>query len=193
MKRETNLANGHEIDPNNPITAAVLPLRADAMERAEQYARQIVAEVRAELKAANNDLEKCAPYPSGMNSSRAAYMGQLAKYQLFHKLCQCRASSRAMHEPNFADVNSNYVAKFVKEAREDAAYQYDAFIAKLIKKIGPVQTAVLQGNHVWGHSFLTVVTETGDMQIWKTQTIVNVSKLGKIFNQFPTRKVKANR
>jgi hypothetical protein len=25
---------------------------------------------------------------------------------------------------------------------------------------------------------------------WKTQTIVNTSKLGKVFNQFPTRRVK---
>lgn len=173
------------------IAKVVAPLKNDAMDKAEQFARAIIADVAKQLKEAGNDLEKCAPYPSSLNyGSRGEYMAKLAKYTLFHKLCRSRASSRSMHDPNFADMDSNYKAKYIKEAREDAAFQYEAFIIKLDKKVGPVSAALLEGNHVWGYSFLTVRIPSDAVQIWKTQHILNVSKLGKVFNQFPTRQVK---
>jgi hypothetical protein len=139
----------------NVIEAAVNPMKAEAMNRAEKEARAIIARVAADLEKAGNDLQICAPYPE------------------------------------FADMSAEKGEKFVQEARENAAFQYEAYVAKLNKKIGPAKSASLTGNHVWGYSFLTVVTESGETQIWKTQMIVNVSKLGKLFNQFPTRKVKA--
>jgi len=175
----------------NPIEEAVRPLKADAMDRAEKYARAVIADVAAQLKAADNDLEKCAPYPSSIGcGSRAEYMSKLAKYTLFRNLTTSRVSCRNMHDPNFADMNSNYKAKFIKEAREDAALQYEAYVIKLIKKIGQTTSATLEGNHVWAHSILRVVNVTGETQNWKTKMIINQSKLGKVFNQFPTRKVK---
>lgn len=172
----------------NVIEAVVMPLKIDAMERAEKYAREAITEARKELSAADNDIHKVAPYPSGASAN---FHGQLAKYRFFTAITKWRDNQRVgLNTPCFVDVDSNYVAKYVKEAREDAAFQYEAFVAKLNKKIGPAKTARLDGNHVWSHSFLHVVTESGDAQIWKTQTIMNQSKLGKIFPQFPTRKVK---
>ncbi len=193
MKEPTNMTakTDNLYDPTNPIAAAVLPLKEDAMKRAEEYAREIVAKVREDLKAAGNDLIVCAPYPSG-NQSRASYFMMESRYRLFASLCVWRKSSYMMHEPHFADVDSNRVAKFIKEARENAAFQYEAFILKLIAKIGPVYSAKLSGNHVWSFSFLTVEKASGiqTTEIWKTQQIINVSKLGKVFAQWPTRKVK---
>ncbi len=176
-------------DIANPIAAAVLPLRDEAMTRAEQYAREIVASVREQLKAAGNDLNVAAPYPHS-RMSRNEYMAKMHKYQLFSTLTKWREGSHRHHEPCFVDVDSNYVARFVKEAREDAAAQYDLFIMKLIAKIGDVETASLNGNHVWSYSFLTVSKARSVIEIWKTQQIMNVSKLGKVFAQWPTRKVK---
>ena len=176
----------------NVIEAVVMPLKTDAMNRAEQYARAIVADVRKELAAAGNDMNICAPYPSSLNyGSRAEYAAKLSKYKLFCSLCQSRQGSRRMNEPDLCDVNSNYVAKFVKEAREDAAFQYEAFVAKLNRKIGAAVHATLVGNHIWAESFLTVELPNGEKQIWKTKHILNRSKLGKVFNQFPSRIVKA--
>jgi hypothetical protein len=34
-----------------------------------------------------------------------------------------------------------------------------------------------------------VTTQEGEDQVWRTQMIVNVSVLGKLFNQWPTRQV----
>ena len=82
------------------------------------------------------------------------------------------------------------IDRFVAARKEQAAAEYDAFIAKLVKKIGPVVTAELDGNHVWSHSILTVVLKSGEQQRWKTQQITNISKYGKHFNQWPSRKMK---
>lgn len=92
--------------------------------------------------------------------------------------------------PDFVDVTDERVARYVKTAREDAAAQYEAFVAKLTVKIGAVETATLAGRGVWSHSILTVTKSDGARENWKTQMILNVSGLGKVFNQWPTRKVK---
>ena len=81
-------------------------------------------------------------------------------------------------------------AKFVDDTMRDAAAQYDAFIAKLIRKIGDFDSATLTGSHVWGYSILTV-TKGAATERWGTRQIVNQSVLGKLFNQWPSRKIKS--
>ena len=86
-------------------------------------------------------------------------------------------------------VSSKKVAKFIVDAQNEAARQYDLFVAKLVLKIGKAESATLEGNHVWDHSTLTVV-KAGNTERWNTKQIWNVSKLGKDFPQWPTRKLK---
>ncbi len=170
------------------IVNAVQPLKDKAISRAEQTARETAERVRKTLKEAGNDLHVCAPYPSG---SSFEYMVKLSTYNLFTRLCKWRKGSISHNEPCLADVDSNYVAKFVKDAKQDATIQYEAYVAKLVAKIGPVTAATLSDTQaIWFWSFLTVTTAAGQQQIWKTQCITNVSKLGKVFNQFPTQQVK---
>lgn len=159
----------------NAIEAAVLPLKKDAIERAKQYAAEVAAKIAAEL--AQHGLDVCAPYPQAWKAPTATtdqYRAAKRKYDLYRSLQTEKGR-----------------AAFIQAAQDNAAAQYDMFVAKLNSKIGPVVLATLEGNHVWSHSFLTVETAAGELQIWKTQTIINVSKLGTVFNQFPTRKVKA--
>lgn len=172
-----------------PVENAVAGLKADAQKKAEEYARKVIAYIEAELEKAGWDINVAAPFPNSMKCDRAEYVSQKAKYQMFHSVTTIRPNQYSMKAPRFVDMNPERVAKFVAEAREDAAAQYTAFVAKLVKKIGEHTTAELSGNHVWGHSILTVTTPAG-VQKWKTQTIINTSKLGKVFNQYPTRLVK---
>lgn len=172
----------------SPIRQAVEPLIADAQKWAEQITREHIAKAEQQLAAADWDLEKVAPYPSSRNS-RADFMAGERRYRFFRAFTTSRKSSRSMHDPNFCDPNPTAIEKIVKEAREDAAAKYEAFIAKLEQKVGAHTSAKLEGNHVWGWSFLTVQTPTG-VQIWKTQQITNVSVLGLYFPQWPSRKVK---
>lgn len=185
----TGFKLGLEEEIMNRIEQAVAPLKDAAIERAEIEAKKIVDKVNEQLTAANNDLQICAPYPRHNGGNVVKYQSEYRKYQLFHSLCRCRQGSHRPNDPCYADIDPEYVTKFIENSRSDAALQYDAFIAKLIAKIGSVREATLTGDHVWSFSILTVTKEDGAKENWKTQMIVNVSKLGKLFNQWPTRKV----
>ena len=118
-------------------------------------------------------------------------MAGLSKYKFFNNITEWRENQIVRpNSPCYAGVIDTKVEEYVADARKDAAAQYDSFIAKLNAKIGPATVARLEGNHVWSYSFLFVETASGS-QCWKTQMIINRSKLGKLFNQFPSRKVKA--
>jgi len=174
----------------NKIEKAVEPLRIDAMNEADKFARRQVEEVRKQLAAAENDLNKAAPHPRAWNLSRFEYMRMMQKRQLFGQVCKFREASYRINQPQFADVNEDQVATFVRHAREDASLQYEKYIAKLNNKIGPVTEAKLDGNYVWSLSYLKVTKADGTKETWKTKMIFNTSKLGKVFAQFPTRVVK---
>lgn len=175
----------------NPIETVVAPLKSDAMDRAEQFAREQVARIERELEANDWDREIVAPYPNSLRDGREEYKKKEARYRMVRFFTKATGSAvRRIHAPDPCEMNAERVELFVKQAREAAAAQYEAFVAKLIHKVGDVTEASLSGNHVWGHSILTVTKPDGTVERWKTQTIVNVSKLGTVFNQWPTRKVK---
>jgi hypothetical protein len=80
--------------------------------------------------------------------------------------------------------------QMIEEAKQGAEADYMAWVIKMTDKIGKtVQSAKMTGSP-WDHSMIDVVTEDGEEQRWKTQMIINVSKYGKPFNQFPTTQVK---
>jgi hypothetical protein len=112
-----------------------------------------------------------------------------AKHSLYHSLTQSVSYSPIYGASSVVKSDPERQRLFIKEARRNAAHQYESFICKLEDKIGSHSAATLDGSHVWGYSILTVTTPEG-VQRWKTQTIINMSKLDKLFNQYPTRKVK---
>lgn len=162
------------------IRTAVEPLKADAVQKAEDWAKNEVEEMWNELLENDLDIDKAAPYPKSCWD--CDYRKKSARHKRFS---YCFGTG--YRKP--AKKNEEMIERFVNGCKEDAASQYEKFIYKLESKCGEVDSALLEGNHVWGHSFLTV--ENGDeKQVWKTQMIINYSKHGKAFNQFPTRKVK---
>jgi hypothetical protein len=181
-----------------PVGVAVQPLRAVAMDNAEERARAVIAATAKDLAEANGDVQVTAPYPynSHMMARHDAEVAR-ARHSRFMALTSedpSKPSRHGMRDPIWRVMDEARGEKFVTEARDFAAGQYDAFVAKLNNKIGPHATAVLEGNHVWGESFLTVTFAADRMpETWKTQQIWNVSKLGKDFPQWPSRKLKVAR
>jgi hypothetical protein len=173
----------------NKIEKAVLPLKTDAIARAAQDAGALVAARLAKLEAAGWDLNEVAPKPSARNDSRESYLGKQRLRQAYEMIVGHYTDGwRDLAAPVYADEQK--IGRFIELCKEGAAAQYDAFVAKLVTKIGPVTKANLNGNHVWACSILKVITESGETQNWKTQQIVNCSKLGTLFNQWPTRKTR---
>lgn len=174
----------------NPIKTAVEPLKIDAITRAEQNERAYVETVRAGLAAAGNDIDVFAPRPEN-NMSREVYMLKQRRRGEIMGLCNTVSSPRNFHgkEPYIVKMCAEKIEKHITETKRRTALQYDAFVEKLVKKIGDTTEAIISGNHVWGYSFLTVTLPGSEVQKWKTQQIVNRSVLGLLFNQWPSRKV----
>ncbi len=168
-----------------PVAAAVAPIKADAIAHAETYATKTVARIRAELEEANWDIELVAPYP---RTYAHDYHGAKSRRLMFDAVTKWTVASHRPGTPLFVTMPDKLVENFIRQNKEAAAAQYDLFVMKLEGKVGAHTAARLEGNHVWGWSHLYVETEAGT-QVWKTQQILNVSKLGKVFPQWPSRKV----
>lgn len=178
----------------NPIELAVAPLRADAIERAKQDAEAMIERTRTELAAAGGDINKAAPYPrSSFGLSHQYYIDRF-RYNRFHAITIADESKGYQGNngtrPYFVVICPERCDRYIKKAQEEAAADYDAFVVKLVNKIGTVKDAKLTGNHVWSSSTLVVTLPTGEKQAWSTKQIINHSKHGRSFNQWPTRKLK---
>jgi hypothetical protein len=186
------------MNTTHPVYVAVMPLKSDAVARAERHAREVVADITKALADVDGRINAVAPRANSIRMGRKDFAVAQGKRRLYDSL------TRGLNDNKFVDgkfvdfrsadycveVDTDSVERFVKIARDEAAVEYDAFVLKLISKVGDVTAAELAGSHVWGHSVLTVVTAAGETQRWKTQMIVNVSVHGKLFNQFPTRMLK---
>lgn len=181
---------------STPIAQAVAPLKEDAVKHAEQEAKEYIARLTQKLEENGNDLNKVAPYPhNSFNMGREEYKTKLAKHDLYRSFTKARAGReygiyRDNNSPELVDICPVRVEKFIETAKDLAAAQYEAFVFKLVKKVGQTVDAALEGNHVWGYSFLRVTLSTGEKQVWKTQQIVNYSKYHLAFPQWPTRQIK---
>jgi hypothetical protein len=174
----------------HPVEIAIAPLKADAIADGEKRAVAVVARHRAGLEAVGMDQEQWAPYPCYRTMAGHSYFEANRKYRTCSALVEWTKPTLRPREPVIVRMVDAKIAKFVQDARDTAAQQYDMFVAKLVRKIGECESATLDGNHVWSHSVLTVGKAGGVVERWKTQQIINFSKLGLAFPQWPSRKVK---
>jgi hypothetical protein len=170
----------------NAIAIAVEPIKQASIDAAIEATHEVIAAYKERLEAANWDLDVAFPRPSH-NTSRATYMAMKARHDFASSLVRSTVSCRRRSEPNLVEWCEEGVARVVKNAADDAAFQYEAYVVKLIKKVGACDSAVMGFmNGVWYDSNLVVI-KGGAKEVWNTKCIVNRSVYGKVFNQFPTR------
>ena len=192
-----------QIAAREPVGRIVHPLKADAVKSAGDRARATIERVRADLEAHGWKLKDVAPYPRNSYDrparAKASLYGSLTKEDEVASRAWYDAAPEAEGEarreyfragrPEIVRMSERGCERHIATAEEVAAFEYDAFICKLVAKVGDCDDAALEGSHVWGHSILTV--RKGDtVERWKTQQIWNVSKLGNPYPQWPTRIVK---
>ena len=191
---------------SNCISPSVAPLRAASVElrnvykaaRAAEKAR--LAEVRAQraarakvvaehgkhrpdavanpLAAHNYDTLKSSPYLEGVRKEFvAAYVDTLERVFI---------SAQERLQPQYRALKFDSDKAFWAANEE-----FNAYLAKLalknVEKIISVDS--LTGN-LWNGSLLSVLLENQVVAVWETKCILNVSSLGKLFNQWPTRRIK---
>lgn len=133
------------------------------------------------LKAANWDLNVFAPAPN-YKMSTSAYQAAKRKRDYFMSLTD-EGDGKGIRKASAAKKK-----KFKEDNERNARADYMAWIHKMVEKIGrPVIKSKVTGNP-WTGSTLTVTTDDDKEQVWHTQMIINRSKYGTLFNQFPSRK-----
>lgn len=174
------------------VGAAIWPLKVAAVQHAEKAARKTIAEMTAKIKAANWNLDEVAPEGHYHNDPRHVYEAKRDERNHYYSVFDTKRESYAPGAKTIAVRSLTSERDYIGRAMERAADQYDLFVLKLVKKIGPdAVSATLEGNHVWEYSILTITMKDGSVQRWKTQQIMNRSKLGLWFPQWPSRQMNA--
>lgn len=175
-----------------PIKTAVAPMLDAALIRAEQEVRQDAAYILAHLAEHDNDIKSAYPHPEDKTDryqiETANEMRQRAREVTQRD--PKRQSAYGSKGSEYVVPNQAAIDSAVQKAKSHVTANYEAFVAKLNSKIGPVLEASAQGYDAWSSSLLTVKTVTGEIEKWRTNVIINRSSLGTLFNQWPTRKVK---
>ncbi|RYF12770.1 MAG: hypothetical protein EOO40_00400 [Deltaproteobacteria bacterium] len=189
---------------NHVIIQAVRPLLDAAVAQATAQATAFLAELKAAIDA-QPLLDILAPYPEYVSCHAPVLAQRTRTAKLEYRMLLERLTTE-LDDPNADDYSvpampttvvwskagaEKYMAKVVSKAE----HQYVAYALKLISKIecdgNVAQAAVLAGDErLWQLSVLTVTMQDGSVQRWQTKMIWNVSVLGNIFNQFPTRRLK---
>ena len=174
----------------NLIEEALKPMKVEAMRNAEVEARRTIARVHGLLEESCWNLDVVAPFPKS-TMDKASYRKALAKRSLFKSLTVAAQTSRSMTDPDFRKPSQELQHRFIVEAEQATAAEFDSFVTKLTAKIGECTSCQHSAGATWSFSILTITKPNGKVERWQTQQIINVSKLGKLFNQWPTRKLKA--
>src|SRR5579859_292486 len=177
----------------NPETVAVLNA-AMASIRAEYITRYVELELstlrhdRAELAKVGMDANIYAPYPHGA-MSRFDFRRVEALYYRVGSAFRCTATLLGPRDPKIVTEIPDAESKRRATATASANAVVDSYVHKLAGKIAKRAVSATTNGNIWDCALLTVNCYDGEVQTWKTQCILNTSCLGKLFNQWPTRRV----
>lgn len=175
------------------LAQALEPFRKASIDEASERARLIVWQVRDELAKHGGKLDEAAP--------NRADIGSLHKRQLFLRLATRVDKAAALSSRTAVyHVDPEAERRFIDQAEHAAEANFQAYVDKMRGKVkvpeataGPIKKAAAYSinlGSLWNGSTLTVWHDDGSSAEWRTKRIVNISVYGKLFNQWPTRRVK---
>lgn len=167
------------------IAQAVAPYKAQSQTAARARAEKMILEF-VELAEANDwDLQKFAPFPHSQMSKKA-YVEARKFYTFARHITTLTTTNHQYRAPEPCVLNQHGVDKFFETVESEAGQAFDDFVLKLETKVGEYDSAIIDHGSVWFDSTLEV-TKGDKKERWNTKCIINVSCLGKLFNQWPTR------
>ena len=181
------------VPEKSPVATAVAPLEKAAVTMRKRWIAARIRMVRRALEACGGDLhevvqahEAIIGYSLPRESRR-----EFARFAVDVTRPQAsRPVTYGRRDPLYVEICPDCVRRVLAKGEAEARAQYQAYVAKLDAKVGHCDTAELSGNAVWTFSVLTV--HKGDtVERWQTRMILNVSRRGLPFNQWPTRKLRA--
>ena len=189
------------IDAKNPVALAVEALREAAITRAAEYAQKRIDAIEEDLKKNGWDMTKACPSPYEHGIGYYDQQSRNRKQALYRSLTERvdAAAFRSSHprntDPDIVRMSKKGCVRFISDTKHQAAIQYDLFVLKLVKKVGAGVTHAKAEEQagIWGCSYLEITGDNETAETWKTQQIINYSKLGTPYNQWPTRLMKGRK
>lgn len=180
------------IAAQEPVGAALHTQKTEAIKAAAIDAATTIGSIQLRLEQAGWDINAVAPHAGSVWDHD--YREKRARRNFVESLTADVKDGYhryAKGEPRIVRMSDEGIERFIRHAEEDAALQYDAFICKMVRKIGEgAVDAEIEGNHIWSWSILVVTLADGTTERWKTQQIWNTSIHGLRFPQWPSRKLK---
>jgi hypothetical protein len=171
----------------NPIITVLNANLEELLHVVDTNYRAYLQTIIDRVVACDSNIDKAFPSPSANLSHNEYHAKSVLRYlaKEIHILPPVHPS----HLPLLSEgVDQNGVDFLVKRHQKDTIERYEQYVNKLINKVGDCDSATVTGD-LWNYSILTI-TKGAVVERWKTSMILNVSKNGKVFNQFPTRKIK---
>lgn len=193
LKEETKQPKTGTLTVVQILSKELAPYLVEMKKRYRAGGQQLIDNVTKRLKENDWDLQKVAPSPRTL-FDRKAYMESRRFRETIGKFTSLDRNknriSRSPSDPEYVIIDSGKVSRYLDYMEKEAEASFDAYIAKLAGKIGQeIKSAEVRGN-LWQGSNLRIVTMADEEQIWNTKIIINRSKLGLLFNQYPTRRAK---
>lgn len=181
---------------DHPIAQAVEPMRQASRDAAKDRTIAIHESLKAQVLA-QPDLQILAPYPKS-NIGRSAYLQKKAFRDTLSMLTNhVGPDRRTFDAPDLREWDNEAAQRDIDRAMEAAEASFVLYVYKLIHKVTDRRpgeaikaASVSEWGSLWSYSYLRVEFADGLTQNWHTQMIVNVSPLGTVFNQWPTRLLK---
>ncbi len=153
--------------------------------------------LQAALSASGCDLNKVHPFPNKKELSKKDYAEKLEDYNWSHAVTQGHRDLSDVYGSStcYRQIKKDAFEAARKEAIQAADFSIDSYILKMAGKIGPGDYKVVYTGDLWNGSQIEVRAEDVNVGIyrvvqnWYTRCIINVSCLGTVFNQWPTRRV----
>lgn len=193
------------------ISAALEPQRQGYIDFWVAKEREYIADVKRDLAGAGWDMNVLVadPYERGIDRhekehrhNQREYYGRPVAYDRERKQAVVDAYDAPFRaKESYEGYDHNYGSRFdfrkedpareetlLKQAAEAAGANFDAFINKMTLKTGEGVTGAALSGRIWTSCELTVEKPAG-IEIWYTKMILNRSKLGTLYNQWPSRLV----
>jgi hypothetical protein len=193
-KRDLEKADAAAKNSGSVIAEATQPLKDAAIEKTRVEAEEFVAAVKKRLAKVGFDPYAIVPRIESLGRGVSVWSRE---YEEHSEKVKEADSKRRMYQQFLDRSTGDYrwsneaAASYVKMCMDNTAMHYDSYVAKMNQKTNfPIAADFRWIGDVWGHSDLSVTLKDGTKEIWRTQVIINFSKYGLIFNQWPSRRVK---
>ena len=152
--------------------------------------------VEANLKVHEWDINECYPYPSG-DMGRTQYHQMQRRRVVAQKRTIIDTSKPIIYipkSPTYVVMKPMLHVDIQRESVEEAEAMLESFAIKMGKKAAEhgegrlvVAAEYHGGDNPWQSSEFVIRLDDGTKLVYYTHMIINISCLGKLFNQWPTR------